>query len=85
MTNDEITKAILGYLLRHPDAGDTLEGIAEWWIRMEKIEIEIQQVSSVVASLVEQGLLLQKTVNKKNDLYCLNKKMIPNLNLILKQ
>ena len=30
-----VAKAILAYLLEHPDAQDTLAGIAEWWLPEE--------------------------------------------------
>jgi hypothetical protein len=48
---------VLGYLDEHPTAMDTLDGIAEWWIRRQQIEIEVRRVSSVLQALVQQGVL----------------------------
>lgn len=30
---------ILDYLRKNPNAADTLEGIAQWWLEQERIEI----------------------------------------------
>jgi hypothetical protein len=52
-----LRELVLGYLDEHPTAMDTLDGIAEWWIRRQQIEIEVRRVSSVLQSLVQQGVL----------------------------
>lgn len=57
-TQDARVRAlVLGYLDEHPMAMDTLDGIAEWWIRRRQIEVEVRRVSSVLASLVNEGIL----------------------------
>ena len=59
-TSDEdarLRALVLGYLDEHPTAMDTLDGIAEWWIRRQQIEIEVRRVSAVLESLVNQGVL----------------------------
>ena len=48
---------VLGYLNDHPTAMDTLDGIAEWWILRQQIEIEVRRVSAVLATLVHEGVL----------------------------
>jgi hypothetical protein len=48
---------ILGYLDDHPTAMDTLDGIAEWWVLRQQIEIEVRRVSRVLAALVSDGLI----------------------------
>ena len=52
---EEISRMILDYLRRNPAAGDTLEGIARWWLEFEKIETSVNDVANVLESLVEQG------------------------------
>jgi hypothetical protein len=51
---------ILGYLVDHPDAGDTLDGIAEWWLLHQKIRFETRTVSRAVAQLVAQDLIVEQ-------------------------
>lgn len=54
----ETRRYILGYLLEHPDAGDTLDGIVEWWLLHQKIRFETRNVSQAVAELIKQGLIV---------------------------
>ena len=51
---------ILGYLVEHPEAGDTLEGIVEWWLLHQKIRFETRTVSQAVAELVAQELIVEQ-------------------------
>ena len=48
---------VLGYLHDHPTAMDTLDGIAEWWVLRQQIEIEVRRVLHVLTALVADGLL----------------------------
>ena len=51
---------ILAYLLENPDAGDTLDGIVEWWLLNQRIRFETQTVSQAVAKLVADGLIVEQ-------------------------
>ncbi len=53
----QLRSLVLGYLDDHPTAMDTLDGIAEWWVLRQQIEIEVRRVSRVLSSLVADGLL----------------------------
>jgi Fe2+ or Zn2+ uptake regulation protein len=48
---------VLAYLDDHPTAMDTIDGIAEWWILRQQIDIEVRRVSRVLALLVTEGVL----------------------------
>ncbi len=54
---DQLAKMILNYLRRNPDAGDTLEGIAKWWLETERIEYSVDAVADTLESLVELGVI----------------------------
>jgi hypothetical protein len=54
----EASRFILSYLLENPDAGDTLEGIVEWWLLHQKIRYETRNVSQAIAELVSDGLIV---------------------------
>jgi len=51
---------ILRYLVDHPDAGDTLDGIVEWWLLHQKIRFETRTVSRAVTELVAQDLIVEQ-------------------------
>lgn len=55
----EVAHAILNYLYEHPDAKDTLEGIAQWWITREGIARELDEVERGILILLNQGLVVE--------------------------
>lgn len=65
----EICHYILAYLSENPDAGDTLEGIAEWWLRNQMIKFEIQTVSQAVANLIAEGLIVERKGYDSRSIY----------------
>lgn len=73
-TREEISNAILHYLLRHPQAQDTLEGIVHWWLLEERINQRTLEISEVVKVLVEQNLLIEKKLLNADTLYSLNRR-----------
>ena len=58
---EKISRMILDYLRKNPDAGDTLEGITRWWLNMERIDFSVKEVAQALESLIEQGVI---TINK---------------------
>lgn len=58
--NDEVARRIIDYLSKHPDAGDTLEGIAKWWLGLERIDESVEDVSKVIEDLIKSGLIKKK-------------------------
>jgi hypothetical protein len=56
----EVCHYILDYLSENPDAGDTFEGIVEWWLLTQSIKFEMRTVSEAVATLVADGLIVEQ-------------------------
>lgn len=54
---DDIVDIILGYLTEHPQASDTLKGIAEWWIIRQQVRVEVETLKRVLRQLTENGVL----------------------------
>jgi hypothetical protein len=52
-----VDRAVLSYLADHPDAMDTLEGIAEWWIERERIRLDVLAVSRALGRLMDRGVI----------------------------
>jgi hypothetical protein len=63
LDKNEIASDILVYLTDHPDAQDTLEGIAEWWILERKTTHQLAQVKDAVQKLVQKGYLEEKIMD----------------------
>lgn len=53
-----VQQQIAAYLLRHPEAEDTLEGIVEWWLLEQRIRTSIRDVQSALRELDELGFLV---------------------------
>jgi hypothetical protein len=71
-TKNDISKDILKYLFKHPDANDTLEGIAEWWLWNQKISYEMKRVEAAVNKLVQEGWIIAKQGKNSKVRYRLN-------------
>ena len=65
----EASHYILDYLYNNPDAGDTFEGIMEWWLLTQSIKFEMQTVSEAVAGLVAEGLIVEQKGRDSRNIY----------------
>jgi hypothetical protein len=52
---DLLSQRIISYLKKHPEAGDTLEGIVSWWLEQERIDRVVDDVAEVLRSLEKKG------------------------------
>lgn len=64
---------MLSYLQEHPDAKDTLEGIAQWWLLRQCSERKLAEVKRGVSVLLAQGLIVEIRRGGLSPYYCLNK------------
>lgn len=56
------------YCAAHPDARDTLEGIA-WWLTMQRCGETLDELRAAVDSLVEQQVLVPYHLNDGTTVY----------------
>jgi hypothetical protein len=52
-----LTDLVLDYLDAHPQAMDTQDGIARWWLERKKAPVEREVLSQVLERLVQEGHL----------------------------
>ena len=57
--DSELAQSIVQYLAEHPQAQDTAEGIASFWVLQQEIKEDIRAVSRVLQQLTESGELEQ--------------------------
>ena len=68
-----MARAILRYLQGHPDAKDTLEGIAQWWLLKEWTERKYSQIEDSLSDLVSRGLVIERRREGMPPYYWLNR------------
>jgi Fe2+ or Zn2+ uptake regulation protein len=61
---EKLSRQILDHLQKHPEASDTLEGIAAWWLEQQQIEQLVEEVADALELLVKKGAV---RAHKKND------------------
>jgi hypothetical protein len=64
---------VLAYLLRHPQAQDTMEGIAEWWLLEQRIRDAVADVEKTLRELVDRDFLVVRHCIKGRTYYGLNR------------
>src|SRR5262249_21320040 len=57
---EALCRRILDYLRRHPNAEDTLEGIARWWLLEQRIQEETARVQAALNCLVNRKQLIAR-------------------------
>jgi len=82
-TTREIAGDILAYLARHPEADDTVAGIAEWWVLEQELRCRVTDVRKAVAQLVQQKLLTERKGKDAQIHYCVNKEKAAEIAAIL--
>ena len=81
----QIGNEILAYLVDHPKAQDTLEGIVEWWLLEREIKFETARVKEALSDLVARGLILEKKGSNSQSHYRINQKMFKEIQELFKQ
>ena len=67
-------QAILEYLRKHPEAQDTLAGIAEWWLPEQEVKVRTATVMEALDELVAAGLISEHEGKDRQISYRLTKR-----------
>ncbi|HMD96324.1 MAG TPA: hypothetical protein VKM93_03200 [Terriglobia bacterium] len=54
---EELAEAVSAYLAQHPQAMDSLEGIAEWWLPRSSGHVDLNALARTLDVMVEHGIL----------------------------
>ena len=66
---DELASEVLAYLRDHPEAGDTADGITQWWIHRQRLAVIRAAVQAALDRLVEAGHLVRRTTGSGQVFY----------------
>ncbi len=68
----ETAREILRYLVDHPRAEDTLEGIARWWLERGRIERTVDEVAGSLELLMARDLIQERRERTRLARYRMN-------------
>jgi hypothetical protein len=60
---------ILRYLVEHPDAKDTIDGILRWWIPKGRAEHKKEDVEHAINELVAKGWIVKRETTPSHAVY----------------
>ena len=59
-TVESAAATIMRYLHDHPDSADTVEGVAEWWLRRQHVSDTLAIVNEALELLAADGSVQQR-------------------------
>jgi hypothetical protein len=68
---ETLAAEILRYLQSHRRAADSVDGIAQWWIKQQRLEETLEQVQAALDRLVEEQLVEAKEGGSGRKVYAL--------------
>lgn len=66
--HEQLCDELLGYLQDHPNAMDTLEGIAGWWVPHHRVPVDLERVAQALRTL-EARELIERTGSPERQLF----------------
>lgn len=64
---------VLRYFVRHPEAADTLTGVARWRLLEDRVAQQVVDVHEALVWLVAQGLVVERLITGLDPVYRLNR------------
>jgi hypothetical protein len=68
-----LAEKIMSYLGKNPNAGDTTDGIAKWWLESGNTPQQVKQVANVLEILTREGLIRKRQLYGGTTLYKIGK------------
>ena len=57
-----LAEAIRRYLAAHPDAADSEQGVADWWLPVDRFETPLEEVRKALELLAQEGVVETQTL-----------------------
>jgi hypothetical protein len=81
----DIARHILSYLVEHPQAQDTLEGILHWWLLEQQIKRWTPRVREALDELIAQGWVRERKGRDGQVHYRVNRRKIGRIRAALER
>jgi len=72
LVKQECLKQLLRYMVVHPEAMDTIEGIREWWLRDISQTVSEDTLAMAIEELELKGWLIRRDTPASKALYHIN-------------
>ncbi len=76
---------ILRYLVEHPDAKDTIEGISQWWMPSHRKAPSRDAVQSAIDELLTRGWIVRRETSPSHVVYGLDKRHLDAITNMLRR
>lgn len=84
-TRDELIAEILRYVLAHPDAKDTIDGIEKWWLSKSTKREGKRKAEEALNFLAAKGWLNARSSPQAETIYSLNENSAEEIDTFLKE
>jgi hypothetical protein len=84
-TNEKVIRGILQYLVEHPDAKDTAEGIYKWWLSKGRSQWGRDEVQEALDLLTTKRWLTRRGTIRSKEIYGINKERLQEIKNYLQQ
>jgi hypothetical protein len=81
----EIAHDVLSYLAKNDEAGDTFEGIVEWWLLERNIRRGSSEVKAALDDLVARGLIREYKTRDAKVHYRTNSRKQKEINALIEK
>lgn len=65
----EQREAILRYLAARPNAADTVDGVVNWWIPLQRYQDTYSAIEEILEELADEGLVVKKILPDNKVIY----------------
>lgn len=80
-----VIEQILRYLIKNPEAKDTVQGIVRWWLPKDPVERRQDEVQKVLEFLVARSWVTQRETATSQRLYGLNEEKLEEIEIFLSE
>ena len=80
---DELIVGILRYLVVHPRAKDTIDGIEKWWLPKSTSREKRRRIEETLNWLAAKGWLIARSSPQSETIYSLNENSIDDIRAFL--
>ena len=82
---EQVIRGILLYLVEHPDAKDTLEGVYKWWLSESHSNRGRDEVRKALDLLTSKGWLTKRGTIPSKEIYGINRDRLQEIEGFLQQ